>query len=130
MADHTKVNLMEVEDAAVRFGQSPGLQARFARVPLELRSSGLSHFRLAPDFRTPFGHRHAEQEEVYVVLSGSGRIKVGDEVIDLRPWDAVRVAAGAMHTLEAGAEGLEYIAFGAPNTENQDAELVQGWWAE
>jgi mannose-6-phosphate isomerase-like protein (cupin superfamily) len=128
MADHTKVNLMEVEDSAVRFGQSPGLQARFARVPLELRSSGLSHFRLAPDFRTPFGHRHAEQEEVYVVLSGNGRIRLEDDVVELRPWDAIRVAPAVTRSLEAGPEGLEYLAFGAPNTENKDTQMVPDFW--
>ena len=128
MGDHTKVNLMEVEDAARRFGQPPGLEARFARVPLELRSSGLSHFRLAPDFRTPFGHRHAEQEEIYVVVSGSGRIRLEDEVVELQPWDAVRVAPAVTRSLEAGPDGLEYLAFGAPNTENKDAEMVRDFW--
>ncbi len=115
---------------APRFGLSPGLEARYARVPLELEQSGVSFFRIAPDFRTPFGHRHTEQEEVYVVLAGSGRIKVGDEVVDVGPWDAVRVAPRVMHTLEAGPEGLEYLAFGAPNTDNKDAEMVQDWWKD
>jgi mannose-6-phosphate isomerase-like protein (cupin superfamily) len=128
MANHTKVNLKEIEDMAPRFGMSPGLEARYARVPLELEKSGLSYFRIAPDFRTPFGHRHAEQEEIYVVLSGSGRIKVNDDVVELGPWDAVRVAADAMHTLEAGPEGLEYIAVGAPNTDNKDVDMEQDWW--
>jgi mannose-6-phosphate isomerase-like protein (cupin superfamily) len=128
MANHTKVNLKEIEDMAPRFGMSPGLEARYARVPLELEKSGLSYFRIAPDFRTPFGHRHTEQEEIYVVLSGSGRIKVNDDVVELGPWDAVRVAADAMHTLEAGPEGLEYIAVGAPNTDNKDVDMEQDWW--
>jgi mannose-6-phosphate isomerase-like protein (cupin superfamily) len=128
MANHTKVNLKEIEDMAPRFGMSPGLEARYARVPLELEKSGLSYFRIAPDFRTPFGHRHTEQEEIYVVLSGSGRIKIDDDVVELRQWDAIRVPPMAMHTLEGGPEGLEYIAVGAPNTDNKDAEMEQGWW--
>jgi mannose-6-phosphate isomerase-like protein (cupin superfamily) len=128
MANHTKVNLKEIEDMAPRFGMSPGLEARYARVPLELEKSGLSYFRIAPDFRTPFGHRHTEQEEIYVVLSGSGRIKVDDAVVELGPWDAVRVAPDAMHTLEAGPEGIEYIAVGAPNTDNKDVDMEQDWW--
>jgi mannose-6-phosphate isomerase-like protein (cupin superfamily) len=90
----------------------------------------VSYFRIAPGFRTPFGHRHAEQEEVYVVVGGSGRIKVEDDVVELSAWDAVRVAPGAMHTLEAGPDGLEYVAVGAPNTANKDAELVQDWWKD
>jgi mannose-6-phosphate isomerase-like protein (cupin superfamily) len=130
MANHTKVNVKEIDDMAPRFGLSPGLEARYARVPLELQQSGVSYFRIAPDFRTPFGHRHSEQEEVYVVLDGGGRIKIDDEVVELGVWDAVRVAPGAMHTLEAGPDGMEYLAFGAPNTDNKDAELVQGWWQD
>ena len=130
MANHTKVNLKAVEDMAPRFGLSPGLEARYARVPLELEQSGLSYFRIAPHFRTPFGHRHSEQEEIYVVLSGSGRIKVDDEVVELTAWDAVRVAPAAMHTLEAGPEGLEYLAIGAPNTDNKDVEMERDWWRD
>ena len=130
MANHTKVNLKAVEGMAPRFGMSPGLEARYARLPLELEQSGLSYFRIAPDFRTPFGHRHSEQEEIYVVLSGSGRIKVDDEVVELTAWDAVRVAPAAMHTLEAGPEGLEYLAIGAPNTDNKDVEMEQNWWRD
>jgi mannose-6-phosphate isomerase-like protein (cupin superfamily) len=64
------------------------------------------------------------------VLSGSGRIKVGDDIVDLRTWDAIRVAPGVMHTLEGGPEGLEYLAIGAPNTDNKDTEMVQGWWRD
>jgi mannose-6-phosphate isomerase-like protein (cupin superfamily) len=131
MGEHTKVNLKDdVEDMAPRFGLSPGLEARYARVPLELRRSGVSYFRIAPDFRTPFGHRHGEQEEVYVVLGGGGRIKVEDEIVELRAWDAIRVPPSAMRSLEAGPEGLEYLAFGAPNTENKDSELAQDWWTD
>ena len=129
MADHTKVNLNEIEDMALRFGLSPGLEAHYARGPLELRSSGVSCFRIAPDFRTPFGHRHAEQEEVYVVLSGGGRIKLDDEIVDVGAYDAVRIGPGVMRCVEAGPGGLEFLVFGAPNTDNKDVELVQGWWS-
>ena len=128
MADHTKVNLKEdVKDMAPRFGMD-GIESRFARTNLELRNSGLSYFRLDPDFRAPFGHTHSEQEEVYVIVSGSARLAVGDEIIDLRQWDAVRVAPGVWRGLEAGSEGVELIAVGAPNTDNKDAEMQQGWW--
>jgi mannose-6-phosphate isomerase-like protein (cupin superfamily) len=130
MADHTKVNLNEVEDMAPRFGLSPGLEARYARVPLALRNAGVSCFRIAPGFRTPFGHLHTEQEEVYVVLRGGGRVKLDDEIVELAPYDVVRIAPGVMRCVEGGPEGVEFLAFGAPNTENKDAELVQGWWAD
>lgn len=130
MADHTIVNMNEVEDMAPKFGFSPGLQSRFARVPLELEKCGISLFRVAPGFRTPFGHRHEEQEEVYVVVSGSARMKLDDEVVELKTWDAVRVPGHTTRSFEGGPEGAEIIAFGAPNTENKDTEMVQGWWGD
>jgi mannose-6-phosphate isomerase-like protein (cupin superfamily) len=123
------VNLKEIEDQAPKFGHSPELEARFARVPLGLENSGLSYLRLAPNFRIPFGHKHLQQEEIYVLVGGSAKIKLDDEVIKLEPWDAIRVSAGTMRGFEAGPEGAEYIAFGAPNTENRDVELAPpNWW--
>ena len=92
MADYTKLNLkQDVEDMAVKFDLSPGLESHFARKPLELENSGVSLYKIAPDFRTPFGHRHGEQEEVYVVISGSARLKIEDEVLELGQYDAVRI---------------------------------------
>ena len=94
MAGYTKINLkQDVEDMAKRFDLSPGLESRFARKPLELERSGVSYYKIAPSFRTPFGHKHGEQEEVYVVVSGSARLKLDDDVQELAQWDAVRVAA-------------------------------------
>ena len=130
MADYTKVNLREVEDSAEKHGFAPALSARFANGPLELERLGLSLQRVAPNTRAPFGHRHESQEEVYVVVAGGGRIKLDDEVLDLRTWDAIRVAPGVMRSIEAGPDGLEYLAFGAPNTDNKDAQVVQGWWRD
>src|SRR5689334_25374611 len=91
MAGYTIQNLKEVEDQAPNFGLSPHLEMRMARVPLELENLGLSYQRLAPGFRMPFGHRHKQQEEVYVLVDGTARLKLEDEVRDLRQWDAVRV---------------------------------------
>jgi mannose-6-phosphate isomerase-like protein (cupin superfamily) len=126
MADYTKLNLkQDIDDMAPKFGLSPGLESHFARRPLELEQSGLSYYKIATDFRVPFGHRHSEQEEVYVVASGSARLKLDDEIVELAPWDAVRIAPGVMRGLEGGPDGAEVIAFGAPNTDNQDAEMVQ-----
>ena len=131
MAAYTLMNLNDdVEDQAPKFGFAPNLQSRFARVPLGLQQSGLSHYRVAPDFRLPFGHTHSEQEEVYVVLSGGARVKVEDEVVEMRPLDALRVPPGTWRSFEAGPEGAELLAFGAPNTENKDAEMAQGWWQD
>lgn len=131
MGDYTKINLkQDVEDMAVKHGMSPDIESRFARVPLGLEKSGLSYFRLAPNFRTPFGHAHGEQEEVYLVVSGSARVKIEDDVVELGEWDAVRIPAGAAHAMEAGDGGTEMVAFGAPNTENKDAEMMPGWWSD
>jgi len=128
MADYTKVNLREVEDMAPKFGFSPGLQSRFAREPLQLRNSGMSLFKAQPGFRIPFGHKHNQQEEVYVVVAGSARIKLEDEIIELATWDAVRVPPEVRRGLEAGPEGAEILAVGAPNTGMGDAEMLQDFW--
>ncbi len=127
MTEFTKVNLREVEDMAPRFGLSPGLESRFAREPLQLESSGLSHFRLGADFRTPFGHRHSVQEEVYVVIAGTARLRVGDVIVEMGPFDAVRVSPEAARCLEGGPAGAEVLAFGAPSDDNRDAEPLPGW---
>jgi uncharacterized cupin superfamily protein len=131
VADYTKINLKDdVEDQAPKFGLAPHIEARMARVPLELEKCGISYQRLAPNFRLPFGHRHKQQEEVYVLVNGSVRIKLDDEVIELREWDAVRVPKDTMRSFEAGAEGAELIAVGAPNTGPGDADMEQGWWSD
>ncbi len=84
MADYTLTNLKEIEDQAPKFGLAPNLEARFARKPLEADHLGVSYQRLAPDFRVPFGHKHGEQEEIYVLLSGSARLKLDEEIVELR----------------------------------------------
>ena len=129
MAGYTHLNLRDVENQAPRFGME-GIEARFARGPLELEQSGIGYYKLVPGFRFPFGHTHTEQEEVYVVVSGSARMKVEDEVVELRTLDALRVAPGVMRAFEAGPDGAEIVAFGAPNTDNKDAEMTPGWWAD
>ena len=131
MSDYTHLNLKdEVEDQAPKFGLSPDMEFRMARVPLEMENAGVSYLRVGPSFRIPFGHTHKNQEEVYLVVSGSGRIKLGDDVRDLKQWDAVRVHKDTMRSFEAGPEGVELIAIGAPNTGPGDAEMEQGWWSD
>src|SRR2546429_9719620 len=90
MANYTVKNLKHVENMAEKFGMSEGLEARFARDPLELSNFGLSYQRLEPNFRVPFGDKHGEQEEVYVVLSGSARLKPDDEIVGPEQWGAIR----------------------------------------
>ena len=131
MAEHTIVNLKDVEDAAPKFGFAPDLEARFASGALGLENSGLSYQRFAPNYRLPFGHKHKAQEEVYVFVGGSGRMKLDDEVVDVKQWDVVRIQSPTMRGLEAGPDGLELVAFGAPNTGavDEDVEMVPGWWS-
>ena len=130
MAEYTLANLKQVEDHVPEFGFAPNLEARFATGPLELQKSGMSYQRFAPNFRTPFGHKHQEQEEVYVILSGSARVKLDDEVVELKPMDAVRVPVSTTRGFEAGPEGAELLAFGAPDTDNKDLEMDQGFWPD
>lgn len=129
MADYTKLNLKEVEDQSPKFGITQ-MEFRSARVPLELENSGLSYLRVDPNYRLPFGHTHNVQEEVYVVLSGSARLKLDDEVIELKPLDAVRIHKDTMRNFEGGPEGAEVLAIGAPNTGPGDAPMTQDWWTD
>jgi uncharacterized cupin superfamily protein len=129
VAAYTLLNLKrDVEDAGERFGYAPNMEARFARKALGLEQSGLSYFKLAPGFRVPFGHLHTEQEEIYLLLTGSARVKLGDEILDLQPMDAVRIPTSTLRGFEAGPEGAEILAFGAPNTDNKDLEMDQEFW--
>jgi mannose-6-phosphate isomerase-like protein (cupin superfamily) len=128
MSAYTHKHLKDVDDMAPQFGMPAEMQARFAARPLDLERTGLTHFSLAPGFRIPFGHRHEDQEEVYVVIRGSARIKIGDDVLELRELDAVRVAGDTLRNLEAGPDGAEVIAFGERAGEDQ-SEMVQGWWS-
>ena len=130
MSGYTVVNLKQVEDQAPKFGYAPDLESRFARRALELENSGLSYFKVGPGFRVPFGHRHTEQEEVYVVVAGSARLKLGDEIVELGTWDAVRVAPELTRGIEGGPDGAEILAFGAPSNENADVQMVSDFWPE
>src|SRR5688500_13871667 len=131
MADCTVLNLAsDVEDMGERFGYAPNMEARFARKALGLEKSGISYFKLTPGFRVPFGHQHAEQEEVYLVLGGSARVKLNDEIVELERMDAVRIPVSTMRGFEAGPEGAEILAFGAPNTENKDIDMNQEFWPD
>jgi quercetin dioxygenase-like cupin family protein len=129
MSAYTIVNLKEVEDQGPNFGLAPELEARFARVPLDAELVGVTYQRLAPNFRVPWGHTHKTQEEVFIVLEGSLRVKLEDDVEELKPLDAVRVSKETMRGFEAGPEGVVMIAIGCPGGPG-DAETTPGWWAD
>jgi mannose-6-phosphate isomerase-like protein (cupin superfamily) len=130
MSSFTKKNLKrEVEDQAPKFEMPSEMEARFGRTPLGGQTLGLSLMKLAPGFRIPFGHKHENQEEVYVVVRGSARVKVEDEIVELGEWDAIRFDKNTMRAVQAGPEGVEYLAFGA-GEDGRDAEMVQNWWSD
>jgi mannose-6-phosphate isomerase-like protein (cupin superfamily) len=129
MHRYTKKNLRsEVENQAPNFGMPSEMEARFARTAIGGETLGLSLFTLAPNFRIPFGHKHESQEEVYVIVRGSGRIKVADEIVEVGEWDAVRFEKDTMRNVESGPEGIEYLAFGA-GEDAREVEMAQGWWS-
>ena len=130
MSEYTIVNLGDVENVAPKFQMPEGMDVRFPRQMLACTSGGVGVEKLPAGLRMPFGHTHSQQEEIYVIAEGAGRIKLDDEVHELRQWDIIRIASGVMRNLEAGPEGLTLIAFGAPLGEESDGEIVPGWWSD
>src|SRR3954468_4803112 len=116
----------DLDDVGSNFNGAPGLEFRLATDALELDQSGLCYQRVPPGSRFPYGHTHAKQEEVYVVVRGSGRMKLDDEIIDVAEWDVVRVPPGTWRGYEAGPEGLEILVFGAPNLGDDPRGDVEG----
>jgi mannose-6-phosphate isomerase-like protein (cupin superfamily) len=128
MANYTKKNLREVEDVAVKGGVSEHQEARFAHRDLDSEQSGISLQLVKPGKRHAFGHRHKEAEEIYVVLSGEGKVRLDDEIVEVGPLDAIRISPPVARAFEAGPEGLELLVF-SPRFEG-DAEVVPDFWSE
>jgi quercetin dioxygenase-like cupin family protein len=126
MSDYTILNLLEIDDAGAPVD---GLEVRLGRKHLGSRDLGVSHFRYAPGARS-LSHRHTEQEEAYVVAAGSGRIRLDDELRELRLWDVVRVAPEVVRGFEAGPDGLDVIAVGGPKPEGGDGERSDAPWPD
>ena len=124
----THKKLDEVKDSAADFGHGDAMEARFAKGDLETEDTGFSFHRLRPGRRQPFGHRHDQAEEVYVVVRGDGLFKLDDEIIEVERLDAIRVSPEVTRAFEAGDEGLEVIVFG-PRRDG-DGELDPGFWAD
>ena len=125
---HAKKNLRDVQDSAAQHGLSAIQEARFPQRELGAEQTGINFLVVKPGQREAFAHRHREAEEIYVVLSGSGRVKLDDELVELAPLDAVRVGPGTTRAFEAGPDGLEVLIFG-PRVEG-DGEIVQGFWGD
>ena len=125
MAEQPIVNLLELDNFMA--GRKEGLEGRFGREAMGSRDLGVSHWRYAPGLRLG-PHAHRTEEEAYIVVAGSGRIKLNDEIVELRPWDAVRVAPATVRALEAGPDGLEFIAVGTDRPEGGDGMQTENFW--
>jgi mannose-6-phosphate isomerase-like protein (cupin superfamily) len=124
---YAKKNLRDVEDSALKFGLPDTQEARFPRADLGAQQTGINYLIIKSGQREAFAHRHREAEEVYVVLAGSGRVKLDDDLVDLTQLDAVRVSPGTTRSFEAGPDGLEVLIFG-PRVEG-DGEMVPDFWS-
>jgi quercetin dioxygenase-like cupin family protein len=121
-------NLKEVENSVG--DRMPGVEGRFARKYLDSEHLGVSYFRYPPGRRSPTAHSHREQEEAYVVVGGSGRIRIDDEVHAIGQWDVIRVSPEAIRAFEAGDDGLELIAVGSDRPEGGDGVLAPSAWID
>jgi mannose-6-phosphate isomerase-like protein (cupin superfamily) len=128
MSDYAIVNLLEIDDDVQ--GRLEGLEGRFSRKFLGSRDLGVSHWRYAPNLRNRGAHSHREQEEAYVVVSGSGRVRLDDEIREIRRWDVIRVAPEVVRAFEAGPDGLELIAVGGPKPEGGDGVRSDSPWPD
>jgi mannose-6-phosphate isomerase-like protein (cupin superfamily) len=123
---YAKKNLRSIKDSAAEHGLSETQEARFPRDDLGAEQTGINFLTVKPSQREAFAHRHRVAEEIYVVISGSGRVKLDGELVELATLDAVRVSPGVARAFEAGDEGLEVLIFG-PRVEG-DGELVPDFW--
>ncbi len=126
MAGWEKKNIGELDNAAEQFGLAPDLEARFGRKALGMGGGGFSYQRMAPGLRSAFGHRHGKQEEIYVVLSGSGRARLDDEEVPLASRDVLYVQPTTWRAFQAGNDGLELFVCGFG--EGGDSEMDAGFW--
>jgi hypothetical protein len=130
MSDYTVVKAADVPDQGPNLGIAPDFEIRFMRNDLGCEDCGVSVARIAPNGKRVNGHRHKRQEEVYLLVSGTAQIKVGDDIVDLEPWTAVRVPADIVRALAAGPEGAEFVLVGAPNTGPGDAIDEPDFWKD
>ncbi len=128
MSRFATVNLLDVEDSIGE--RAPGIEGKFGRKHLDSRDLGVSLFRYAADLRSPMAHSHREQEEAYVVVSGSGRVLLDGEVHELRQWDVLRVAPEVVRAFEAGPDGLDLLAVGGPKPADGDGEMGPAEWPD
>jgi quercetin dioxygenase-like cupin family protein len=125
---YTKMNLTDTADSAPKFGLEEMGEAHFPREELDAKTTGLSYQVLKPGKRQQFGHKHDKAEEVYVVLSGSGRVRLDDEIVELAALDAIRVEPSVMRAFEAGPDGMAWLAFGPHH--DKDGQMDREFWQD
>jgi mannose-6-phosphate isomerase-like protein (cupin superfamily) len=128
MTPFTHKNFNEIDSSSG--AMAPAFEIRFARSHLDSEHLGVSLMTYAPGFRPPIAHRHGVQEEAYVVISGSGRVKLDDEIVELRQWDVLRVAPAVTRGFEAGPDGMEIVAVGSDRPAEGDGVIVRDWWTD
>jgi mannose-6-phosphate isomerase-like protein (cupin superfamily) len=128
VSDWTIINILDVDDSAA--GRMDGLEVRMSRNRMESRDVGVSLFRYGPNVRNPISHHHREQEEAYVIVSGSGRVRLDDEIKDVRQWDVIRVAPDVLRAFEGGPDGMDVVAVGGPKPEGGDGEMSDEPWPD
>jgi quercetin dioxygenase-like cupin family protein len=126
--NYTIKNLTETTDSAPKFGLDELGEAHFPREELGAQATGISYQVLKPGKRQAFGHKHDKAEEIYVVLGGSGRVRLDEQVCEVRALDAIRVAPEVKRAFEAGPEGLQWMAFGPHH--DKDGEMIQEFWTD
>ncbi|MDX6591497.1 MAG: hypothetical protein QOJ13_693 [Gaiellales bacterium] len=128
MTGFTIANLKDIEDSVG--DRAPGIEGRFARKHLDSQHLGVTYMRYGAGVRSPMAHSHREQEEAYIVISGSGRIRLDDEIREIRQWDVVRMSPQTIRAVEAGEQGLELIAVGSDRPEGGDGVVAGSAWVE
>ena len=128
MAGYTHKNLTEVNDAAPGFGFGDMGEVRFAKDELDAERTGISHLKLNPGVRMPFAHKHDQAEEIYIVIAGSGLMKMDDEIVEIVELDAIRISPEIARSFEAGPDGISLLAVGARH--DGDGEILKDWWTD
>jgi uncharacterized cupin superfamily protein len=131
MSDHTVVTLEDVPDAFD--GKYPG-QMRFLAHALGTEQVAITHREMPPGAggKGGYGHRHKTQEEVYFVVKGTLEFKVGDEVLELGPGTAIRVAPDAARSVHnsSGSDAELIIVSTRVEDLRAEGEMVEGFWPE
>src|SRR5437763_2645754 len=129
MSHYTIRRLDDVPDAFG--GQYPGAM-RFLTEHLGTTQVAITHRVMPPQSggKGSYGHRHKTQEEIYFVISGTLQFKLEDDVVDVSPATAVRVAPGVVRSIwnDGPADAELIIVSMRVDDVREDVELVHDFW--